>query len=66
MSTENERERAQLERVDDEDQAEIGLVVVEVVARNEAGDITQFRRFREATDAEAQAILDKRKGNSGL
>jgi glycine cleavage system regulatory protein len=47
--TTNERELAQLERTGEEDQAELALVVVEVVARDEQGRISQFRGFREAT-----------------
>lgn len=44
----NERELAQLERADGEDRAELALVVVEVVARDEQGRITQYRGLREA------------------
>lgn len=59
--TTNERELAQLERAAEEDQAELALVLVEVAARDEAGNITQLRNIKTITAEEAQAFLNMRK-----
>ena len=59
--TNNERELAQLERAAEVDQAELALVMVEVVARNDAGQITQYRRMRTITEDEARAFLRRKK-----
>lgn len=59
MTTPNERELAQLEREEQEDQAEHALVLVEVVARDEHGRISQWRGMREPTPDEARAIMKK-------
>lgn len=50
MTTENERELAQLERAEaTDDPRELALVVVEVAGRDHQGRINQFRGMREAT-----------------
>jgi hypothetical protein len=60
--TTNERELAQLTRTAEHDQAEQALMLVEVAARDEAGNITQYRRLRTVTDKEARALLRRKKG----
>ena len=53
MTTENERELAQVERTDaTEDAREFALVIVEVAGRDHLGRICQFRGMREATPEE--------------
>jgi hypothetical protein len=59
--TTNERELAQLTRAAVHDQAEQALVLVEVAARDEAGNITQYRRLRTVTETEARAFLRRKK-----
>lgn len=61
--TANERERAQLERAETTEETETALVFVEVVARDDQGRITQFRKFREPTPKEARAFLRRKGGD---
>ncbi|MNT90326.1 hypothetical protein D3C72_2312080 [compost metagenome] len=60
MTTDNEREKAQLERAEAEDETELALMVVEVAGRDEKGRISQVRNQGEATEAEANDLLKKR------
>lgn len=52
MKSDNERERAQLERLENGEETELALVLVEVVARDEKGRISQFRGMRDASIAD--------------
>lgn len=51
--TQNERERAQFDRVEEAAQDETAVMLAQVVARDELGRVTQVRRLREATPEEA-------------
>ena len=55
--SENERERAQLERAEENtEHRELALVVVEVAGRDHEGRINQFRGMREATAEDAARL----------
>jgi hypothetical protein len=58
--TTNERELAQLERTAEHVQADQALALVEVAARDEAGNIKQCRRLRTVTDTEVRAFLRRK------
>lgn len=64
MTTENERERAQLDRNDDQADGELTLFVGRLVSEYPGGAM-QVSGLRKATPAEARALLKKRKEAGG-